>query len=207
MRNGAISWTDPGDPGTDKTAPGTRKQRIKNHIRKAFGPSFLFFAALALSSAAFAYWIGGQDAMERALSQGGDLINSILPRLGAAFLIAGFVRALISQELIARWLGGRSGIRGMVIAEFAGAITPGGPVAAFSMIAALKLAGADRGVLVAFAAGWSLLGFQRLMLWEVPLLGTEFLAIRYASSILLPIVAGLIARKIPIDLTDPKEVA
>ena len=56
------------------------------------------------------------------------------------------------------------------------------------MVYALWVAGADAGALIAFIASWSLLGFNRLIVWELPLLGVEFTAIRYVACLPLPIL-------------------
>lgn len=173
---------------------------VAGRAGEAFGPSFAAFLAVAVASGALSYYAAGEAAFRATFGADLDLLLTVLPRMGAAFLIAGFVRVLIPDEHIARWAGGRSGLRGLAIAEVAGAFTPGGPVMAFSLVAALKGAGADRGILVAYATGWALLGIQRTVVWEVPLMGADFFSIRLAASFLLPIAAGILARHIPIGL-------
>ncbi len=162
---------------------------------EAFGPSFFAFLFIALVSGALSYHVKGEAAFFDSLRGGWDLLLTILPRISAALLVAGFIRVLLSRELIARWLGGQSGLRGILIGELAGLCTPGGPVTAFSLIAALRVAGADRGVLVAYATGWALLGLQRILVWEVPFLGADFALTRVTASVLLPICAALLARR------------
>ena len=167
---------------------------------EAFGPTFLAFLAVAVASGAASYYVIGETAFLATFGTDLDLLRFVLPRMAAAFLIAGFIRTLIPDERIARWAGGRSGLRGIAIAGIAGAGTPGGAVMAFSLVGALKVAGADRGVLVAYATGWGLLGVQRIVVWEVPLLGADFFSVRLAVSFLLPMLAGVLARHIPIGL-------
>ncbi len=58
-------------------------------------------------------------------------------------------------------------------------------------------------MLVAYAIGWALLGVQRVLIWEIPLLGPDFAITRYLISLPLPILAALLARRIRLDL-DPK---
>ncbi len=101
---------------------------------------------------------------------------------------------LFSREKVARWLGGASGLTGLMLATIAGLLTPGGPFTSFPMVYALWIAGADAGALIAFISAWSLLGFNRLIVWELPLLGVEFSLIRYAACLPLPILAGVLAR-------------
>lgn len=74
--------------------------------------------------------------------------------------------------------------------------TPGGPWLAFPVVLALRRAGADWGPLVAYVTSWSLLSVARLLVFEIPLVGPEFVAVRYPATVLLPILAGVIAGQI-----------
>jgi uncharacterized membrane protein YraQ (UPF0718 family) len=76
----------------------------------------------------------------------------------------------------------------------AGAITPGGPFTSFPIVHALWVAGADAGALIAYLTAWALIGLNRLIVWELPLMGAEFTVIRTLACLPLPILAGLIAR-------------
>jgi uncharacterized membrane protein YraQ (UPF0718 family) len=44
-----------------------------------------------------------------------------------AFLIAGLIQVLLTQEKVAYWLGEGSGWRGILLACISGALIPGGP--------------------------------------------------------------------------------
>jgi uncharacterized membrane protein YraQ (UPF0718 family) len=101
-------------------------------------------------------------------------------------------------------MGAESGWRGLAIASLAGIATPGGPIAAFPLVLVLAQAGADRGALVAFTTAWALNGFQRILVWEVPLLGPEFALLRFLAGLPLPLLAGWIARLLPIAWTPPE---
>lgn len=173
---------------------------LRPRLKEAFGFSFLFFCVLVLFSGWLVYHLKGVDAIFVSLDGASDLAITIAPRLTAALLIAGFIRALVSQQFVAEWLGSKSRLRGIIIGELAGMLTPGGPMTAFSLIAALKVAGADRGVLISYSVSWSLLGFQRVLLWDLPLLGSDFTITRLLASLPLPILAGLMARYVPIDI-------
>ncbi|OWU82900.1 hypothetical protein ATO6_21605 [Oceanicola sp. 22II-s10i] len=152
------------------------------------------FISLAVVTGAIAYHKSGPGAVTDALTEAALLMLSILPQLAAGLLIGGLVTRLVSQEKVAQLLGAGSGIKGLTLALVAGLLTPGGPFTSFPMVYALWIAGADAGALIAFISAWSLLGFNRLIVWELPLLGVEFSAIRYAACLPLPILAGLIAR-------------
>jgi hypothetical protein len=50
--------------------------------------------------------------------------------------------------------------------------------------------GVGVGPLVAYLTAWSLFGLQRIIMWEIPFLGVQVVAIRVAVSLVFPFVAG-----------------
>jgi uncharacterized membrane protein YraQ (UPF0718 family) len=160
--------------------------------------------ALIAGVAAWAAWeLKGADAVWAALSHDLDILIFLLPRMIGGMMLAGLVQAILPPDLVARWVGEESGLKGIVIAAAVGAMTPGGPMTSFPIVVAFYMSGADRGALVAYLTGWSLLGFQRTLVWELPLLGTEFTMYRIAVVATLPILAGLLARRIPLGPVGP----
>jgi uncharacterized membrane protein YraQ (UPF0718 family) len=119
----------------------------------------------------------------------------ILPLLIFAFIVAGMVQVLIPQELLSKWVGAESGMRGILIGTVAGALAPGGPYVSLPVAAGLLQAGAGVGTMVAFLTGWSLWAVSRLPM-EVGIMGWRFTLIRIASTFFFPPIAGLIAQVI-----------
>lgn len=117
----------------------------------------------------------------------------ILPLLVFAFIVAGMVQVLIPQEVLMRWVGAKSGIRGILIGTVAGGFSPGGPFVNLPIAIALLKSGASIGTTVAFLTGWSLWAVSRLPL-EVGILGWKFTVIRLACTFFFPPIAGLIAQ-------------
>ena len=114
----------------------------------------------------------------------------------AACLIAAFVAVLMPREMVMRWVGAESGLMGILVATLAGTICPGGPITIFPIAAAFVAIGADTGAAIAFITSWTLLGYARILVWELPFFGGEFVIWRTIISLPLPIVAGLLARLI-----------
>jgi uncharacterized membrane protein YraQ (UPF0718 family) len=110
---------------------------------------------------------------------------------------------LVPREVISRLIGENAGIKSVLIATVAGSLTPGGPLTSFPIVIALYAAGANKGALVAYLSSWAIIGMQRIVVWELPLLGPDVTAIRVGASVLLPIIAGIIALYIPIRLKVP----
>jgi uncharacterized membrane protein YraQ (UPF0718 family) len=67
----------------------------------------------------------------------------------------------------------------------------------FPLVASLAKAGAGRASLIAYLTSWETLGFQRILVWEIPLLGFEYTAMRFIASLPLPFVAAIIADRLP----------
>jgi uncharacterized membrane protein YraQ (UPF0718 family) len=124
------------------------------------------------------------------------LFLTMLPNLLAGCLVGAFIALLLPREMVNRWIGAESGISGILIATVAGAILPGGPFTIYPIAATLAALGADVGAICALIVGWSLLGYSRALVWELPFFGVDFVGWRVLLAIPLPIIAGLLARPI-----------
>ena len=67
----------------------------------------------------------------------------------------------------------------------------------FPLVASLAKAGAGRATLIAYLTSWETLGFQRILVWEIPLLGFEYTAMRFVASLPLPFIAALLSERLP----------
>jgi uncharacterized membrane protein YraQ (UPF0718 family) len=124
------------------------------------------------------------------------LFITMMPNLLAGCLVGAFIALLLPREVVNRWVGSESGVAGILIATVAGAILPGGPFTIYPVAGALALMGADFGAIVALIVGWSLIGYSRALVWELPFFGIDFVGWRMLLAVPLPIVAGLLARPI-----------
>ncbi len=116
----------------------------------------------------------------------------ILPLLIFAFITAAMVTQLLPKDLLTKWVGAESGFRGIMIGTLAGAITPGGPYVSMPIAAGLLKGGAGVGTMVAFLTSWSLWAVARLPM-DIGIMGWHFTAIRLASVIFFPPLAGVFA--------------
>ncbi|MEM6713098.1 MAG: permease [Pseudomonadota bacterium] len=167
--------------------------------RKPFWKDFAFLFVLAVSASA-AVGVFLRDGWERfraVLLDDFVLWLTILPKVGAGVLVAAFLGLLLPKEVVARWIGERSGLKGLVVATIAGAVIPGGPMTIFPIATALYLSGADRGSTVAFITSWLTIGINRAIVWELSFFGAEFVILRSLISLPIPILCGLAARALP----------
>ena len=151
----------------------------------------IVMAVLAVILLLIGYYRGGGEHLA-GIRTGLVMIVQILPLLLCAFIIAGMIQVLLPHEVIGRWVGAESGLRGLLIGSLAGGLAPGGPFVSLPIAAGLLKSGAGVGTMVAFLTGWSLLAFGRLPM-EVGILGWKFTAIRFASTLIFAPIAGLIA--------------
>ena len=136
----------------------------------------------------------GEAVHVRGLKLALNMTIDILPLLICAFIAAGMVQVLLPQEMLSKWVGAESGLRGILVGTIAGSLAPGGPYVSLPVAAALLRAGASVGTMVAFLTAWSLWAINRLPM-EVGILGWKFTVIRLASTFFFPPIAGLIAQQ------------
>src|SRR4029077_12235897 len=170
--------------------------------RRAFDWSAAVIATLAVTSAIVVFVRDGTTRFLAILSDDVLLFGTMLPKVLAGCLIGAFVTLLLPRETIARWVGAESGIGGILVATGGGGSTPrgagtilrGGPSPIYPIAGAFLAAGADAGAACAFVISWTLLGYTRAIVWELPFFGLDFVTWRIIFSLPLPILAGLAAR-------------
>jgi len=155
--------------------------------------STIIMAVLAIILLSIGYFKGkGQHIT--GLQESFKLTIEIIPMLIFAFIVAGMVQVLLPREVLSKWVGAESGMRGILLGTLAGALSPGGPYVNFPLVAALMNSGASIGTTVAFLTSWSLLAISRLPM-EIGILGWPFVSIRMATTFFFPIIAGLLSQK------------
>lgn len=164
--------------------------------QSAFDTSFMILAAIAcLAGLAVAWLHGPLRVFEIAASYLGFLAV-LSPKILCGFFIAAAMPVLIPQEVLTRWVGRESGVRGLWVACIAGALVPGGPMMIFPLAAGFRMAGAGIGVIIAFVVAWSLYGVNRTVIWEMSFLHIDFVLLRVAICLPLPFLAGWVAMRV-----------
>jgi uncharacterized membrane protein YraQ (UPF0718 family) len=163
-------------------------------VRPVFDKVFFVLLTVLIVLVVLAWRSGGAEQVRAGLGGGASLLVRYSALLLVSFLAAGLAEVLVPQEWVSRTLGDDAGVRGIVIATGVGALTPAGPFVAMPIAAVMIRAGASIGPVVAFLTGWSLLAVHRTVAWELPILGPRVTALRYGASLVLPVIAGLLAR-------------
>ncbi|NQT79432.1 MAG: permease [Candidatus Aminicenantes bacterium] len=166
-----------------------KKRRISNMLIPT-----IIMAMLAIILLFIGYTKGeGQHII--GLKSALKMTTQILPLLIFAFILAGMAQVLLPQELMSKWIGEASGMRGILIGALAGGITPGGPYVSLPLAAGFLRAGAGLGTMVAFITAWSLWAVSRLPM-EIGILGWKFTFVRLACTFIFPPIAGFLAQTI-----------
>lgn len=138
-------------------------------------------------------YMGGEGQHIAGTKRGFALMIKVLPLLVFAFIVAGMVEELLPHQTVRQWVGSESGLRGILIGSVAGALSPGGPFVSLPIALGLLRAGAGVGTMVAYLTGWSLWAVARLPM-EVGILGWKLTLIRFASVLVFPPIAGVLAQ-------------
>jgi uncharacterized membrane protein YraQ (UPF0718 family) len=164
--------------------------------RKPFDWSTVMVTVCVLSAATVVYVRDGWDRFAAVFLGDLHIFIDILPKMAAGCLIGVFSTLLIPREMVARLVGAESGFTGLVIATFAGVIMPGGPVTVYPVAGAFLAVGADVGAALAFVTSWTLLGYARALVWELPFFGTDFVLWRMAVAPAFPLFVGFVGRTV-----------
>lgn len=156
---------------------------------------FWVFALLAGAGALAVWHFRGGYALAEATLEAAELFLWVSVLIALGFVIGEVMRRLVPPDYVSRTIGAESGWRGLTVATLAGAVTPGGPFTSFPLVLALSRSGADIGTVVAFVTSWSVLGINRVILWEIPLVGADFAALRILVSLPMPFLVGIAVRK------------
>lgn len=151
---------------------------------------------MAVVAATTVYLRDGREHFLAILFGDLTLFGETLPKVLAGCLIGAFVTLILPRELVARWVGHESGFAGLLIAALFGLILPGGPITIYPVAGAFIMMGADAGAVVAFITCWTLCGYTRALVWELPFFGPHFVFWRILAALPLPILAGLLARAV-----------
>jgi len=164
--------------------------------RKLIDGSLIFLVALGVAGGIAVWTTRGSERFWEIFQHEVYFSTILLPKIAAGVLIASALPFMISRERITALIGPDSGWRGLAIAMVAGAIIPGGPSVTYPLALGLMAAGADLGAGVALVSGWMLLGLNRTLIWELTFLPVDFVALRLALSLPIPLLLGWAVRKI-----------
>ena len=124
-----------------------------------------------------------------------DFMIEMMLILPAIMVILGLFAVWVPKELIGKYLGSTSGIKGIILSLILGALPTGPLYIAFPMAAALLAKGAKRSNIIIFLSAWACIKIPQEMV-ELQFMGLEFMLVRLALTIILVIIMGITIEKI-----------
>jgi len=119
-------------PSLARRAPLLQVDRVLHALRRH--ASLMVISLIAVTAGFVAWQLRGAAAFMAALWHAWDLFLFIVPSLVAGLLLASALRQLLSPDALARWMGADSGVFGLFVATLVGTLSPGGPMAALSIL-------------------------------------------------------------------------
>ena len=178
------------DEGFDKDPPvtGKKKSRFKKrHIE------MIAYAAFGVAVGGYCYYLKGAEGFSMAIDVQVEMMAGMLPRITLAFGIAALLWVLLDAEKLKELIQKQRGVMQLVYATILGAITPGGPTSSFSILNLFLASGLGYVIGITYITAWSMLGVQRILIWDMPLLGIDQASLRFLAGFWLPSLAGLLA--------------
>ena len=124
--------------------------------------------------------------------------------LPAVMVLMGLFAVWVSKETIVKYLGKTSGIRGIFLAIFLGALPTGPLYVAFPIAAGLIKKGARISNILIFLSAWACIKIPQEMV-ELQFLGAKFMALRLVLTIVFVIIMGVFIEQV-IEWSDKKTV-
>lgn len=124
--------------------------------------------------------------------------------LPAIMIIIGLFSVWVPKEIVVKYMGKTSGIKGILLSIALGMLPTGPLYIAFPMAAALLRKGAKISNIVIFISAWACIKLPQELV-EVQFLGIEFTLLRLSLTIIFVIAMGIIIEK-TIEFTDRKKI-
>ena len=115
--------------------------------------------------------------------------------LPAVMVLMGLFSVWVSKEIVVKYLGHASGIKGLGLAIFVGMMPTGPLYIAFPMASMLLKKGARVANIIIFLSAWACIKLPQELV-ELRFMGLKFMIIRLLFTVIMVVIMGLIIEKI-----------
>jgi uncharacterized membrane protein YraQ (UPF0718 family) len=144
------------------------------------------------------------DKSSAVLSVSKNYFFELLMILPAIMVIIGLFSVWVPKEMVVKYMGSSSGIKGILISIALGMLPTGPLYIAFPMASALLKKGARISNIVVFISAWACIKLPQELV-EIRFLGIRFAMLRLGLTIIFVIFMGIIIEKL-IVFTDSKNI-
>ncbi len=131
----------------------------------------------------------------RVIDTSWDFLIEMMLILPAVMVILGIFAVFIPKEMIQKYLGKGSGLKGIIIGLVLGTLPTGPLYVAFPMASAMMKKGARTSSIIAFLSAWACIKIPQEMV-ELKFLGLEFMLLRLGLTILFVIIMSILIERI-----------
>jgi len=174
----------------------------KKKARKEMVRGYVSFAA-TLIAAVIVLWIF-PNKVSAATTATWNYFLEMIMILPAVMVIMGIFSVYVSKELVVKYMGKTSGIKGILLAIFFGMLPTGPLYVAFPLAVALRSKGASISNIIIFLSAWACIKLPQELV-ELQFLGIEFMAARLILTIIFVAIMGLFIERL-IEWTDKERI-
>lgn len=142
------------------------------------------------------------DKKEAVISTSWEFFIEMVWILPAVMIILGLFAVWIPKDIVVKYLGSTSGMKGILFAIVLGTLPTGPLYIAFPIAAALLKKGAKISNIIIFLSAWACIKIPQEMV-ELQFLGPKFMAIRLILTIIFVVIMGVFIEKL-IEWSDKK---
>ncbi|HEC87946.1 MAG TPA: hypothetical protein ENI52_01360, partial [Thermoplasmata archaeon] len=129
------------------------------------------------------------------ISTSWDFFIEMILILPAVMIILGLFAVWVPKDIVGKYLGKASGIRGIFLAIVLGALPTGPLYIAFPMAAVLLKKGAKISNIIVFLSAWACIKIPQEMV-ELQFLGVQFMISRLILTIIFVVIIGLVIERL-----------
>ncbi len=178
------------------------KSNEKIKQRKSLVRDYMIMGAIIVAAAVTLFIFPDKSGAVLGVSK--NYFLELIMILPAIMIIIGLFSVWVPKEMVVKYMGKTSGIKGIFLAIALGMLPTGPLYIAFPMAAALIKKGAKISNIVIFISAWACIKLPQELV-EVQFLGIEFTLLRLSLTIIFVIAMGIMIEKI-IDFTDRKNI-
>ena len=135
------------------------------------------------------------DRKELVINTLRDYFIEMMVILPAIMVILGLFAVFVPKEMVIKYLGKASGLKGIFLAIILGALPTGPLYVAFPMAASLLKKGAKISNIIVFLSSWACIKIPQEMV-ELQFLGVRFMLVRLSLTIIFVVIMGVFIEKV-----------
>jgi uncharacterized membrane protein YraQ (UPF0718 family) len=170
-----------------------KSKKIPEEKRQSIIRDYIIMALVAALAAAILLIFPERSAPT--LSASKKYFLDLLIIIPAAMIIIGLFSVWVPEEIITRYMGKASGIKGIFLSIFLGMLPTGPLYIAFPMAVVFLKKGAKISNIIIFISAWACIKLPQELI-EIQFLGIRFTSLRLVLTIIFTIIMGLIIEKI-----------